>query len=184
MYKIFRKHTGSLAFLASSAQRCLQAAFAASTTRDYETMFKLFLAFLVFHQQSLNQVDVFVLLAFFELLHLNNFKHSNILNHSAAIKSKMTLLGLDVQMFNDQRIHYFFKAIQKSSPLSVAIQPLFDIPLLERICLTCDNTYQGQPFKVTHLLGFFCFLRLSNLCPHSATTFDMLKHLTRGDFFS
>ena len=32
-------------------------------------------------------------------------------------------------------------------------------------------------------IAFFAFLCLSNLCPHSAASFDILKHLTRGDVF-
>ena len=146
-------------------------------------MFRLFLAFLVFHQKSIYQVDVLLLLAFFELLHLNNFKVSNISNHSSAIKSKMALLGLNVTCFEDQRLHCFFKALQKQAPMSVTLKPIIDIELLKKICRMCDNTYQGQVFKVAYLLGFFAFLRLSNLCPHSASTFDILKHLTKGDIF-
>ena len=119
---------GSLAILASSAQRRLNAAFAASTSRSYDAMFRLFLAFLVFHHLNLHQVDVFVLLSFFEVLHLNKFKYGNIVNHSSAIKSKFCLLGLNSNFFLDQRIQYFFKAIQRTSPLNVSIKPLFDIP--------------------------------------------------------
>ena len=63
------------------------------------------------------------------------------------------------------------------------MKPIVDTQLLEKICIACDNTYQGQVFKVAYLLGFFAFLRLSNLCPHSSSTFDMLKYLTKGDIF-
>ena len=146
-------------------------------------MFRLFVAFIIFHQKTIYQVDVFLLLAFFEFLHLNNFKVAHILNHSSATKSKLALLGLNVHHFEDHRIHCFFKALQKQSPLSVKIKPIIDTKLLEKICIMCDNTYQGQVFKVAYLLGFFAFLRLSNLCPHAAADFNMLKHLTRGDVF-
>ena len=141
------------------------------------------MAFLTFHQLSIYQVDLFLLLAFFEFLHLNSFKVSNILNHSSAIKSKLALLGLDVTSVDDHRIHCFFKALQKHSPLNVKINSIIDTRLLEQICQTCDRTFQGHVFKVAYLLGFFAFLRLSNLCPHSAASFDILKHLTKGDVF-
>ena len=95
----------------------------------------------------------------------------------------MALLGLNITYFEDHRLQCFMKALQKQSPLSVMIKPIFDIQTLEKICKICDITYQGQVFKVAYLLGFFAFLRLSNLCPHSASTFDILKHLTRGDVF-
>ena len=61
------------------------------------------------------------------------------------------------------------------------MKPIIDTDLSEKICIKSDNTYQGQVFKVAYLLGFLAFLRLSNLCPHSASTFDLFKHLTKGD---
>ena len=146
-------------------------------------MFRLYLAFLAFHHQIHSQVNVFLLLAFFEFLHLNDFKYANILNHFSAIKSKLSIFGQDVSCFQDNRISTYLKAIQKQSPISVTIKPIFDIPLLKRICIACDSTFQGQVFKVAYLLGFFGFLRLSNLCPHSLADFNMLKHLTKGDVF-
>ena len=36
-------------------------------------------------------------------------------------------------------------------------------------------------FKTVFLLAFFGFLRLSNIIPHSLSTFDPSKHLTAGD---
>ena len=157
----------------------MNGAFATSTARSYNTI-RLCLAFLTFHQQLHSQVNVFLLLAFFEFLHLNDFKYSNILNHFSAIKSKLSLFGQDVSCFQDHRISTYLKAIQKQSPLSVTIKPIFDIPILQKICIACDSTFQGQVFKVAYLLGFFGFLRLSNLCPHSLADFNILKQDTKG----
>ena len=146
--------TGSLARLATFAQRRIDTAFATSTARAYYAKFRLFVAFLSFHQLSIYQVDVFLLLAFFKFLHLNSFKVSNILNHSSAIKSKFALLGLNVAPFDNHRIHCFFKALQKHSPLTVRMKSIIDTQLLEQICNTCDRTFQGHVFKVAYLLGF------------------------------
>ena len=45
----------------------------------------------------------------------------------------------------------------------------------------CESFYLGKIFKAVFLLGFFGFLRLSNIVPHSKSTFDSTRHLTRGD---
>ena len=39
----------------------------------------------------------------------------------------------------------------------------------------------GHIFKTAYLLGFFGFLRLSNLVPHAVSSFSHLKHLAKGD---
>ena len=41
----------------------------------------------------------------------------------------------------------------------------------------------GKKFKVAYCLGFFGFLRLSNLVPHTVHYFLILKHLCKGDVF-
>ena len=58
-----------------------------------------------------------------------------------------------------------------------------DKELLSQIVQNCNYTYMGHILKTIYLLGFFGFLRLSNLVPHTASTFSHLKHLCKGDFF-
>ena len=41
----------------------------------------------------------------------------------------------------------------------------------------------GKIFKVAYCLGFFGFLRLSNLVPHTINSFSFLKHICKGDVF-
>ena len=43
--------------------------------------------------------------------------------------------------------------------------------------------YSGPVYKAIFLTGFFGFLRLSNLSPHSAATFDPTRHFTGADVF-
>ena len=45
----------------------------------------------------------------------------------------------------------------------------------------CDYIYLGKVFKAVFLLAFFWFLRLSNIAPHSLTSFDSSHHLCAGD---
>ena len=75
----------------------------------------------------------------------------------------------------------YVKAITKTAVFSVKLKNLVDIPLLQ--AAACDRTHMGQVFKLAYLLGYFGFLRLSNLVPHSMSTFSHMKHLAKGDIF-
>ena len=39
----------------------------------------------------------------------------------------------------------------------------------------------GIVYKAVFLTAFYCFLRLSNLAPHSRLSFDASRHITGGD---
>ena len=49
------------------------------------------------------------------------------------------------------------------------------IEVLTRLVSECDKIYGGKVFKAIFLLGFWGFLRISNLAPHAPS-----RHLTIG----
>ena len=55
--------------------------------------------------------------------------------------------------------------------------------MLKCITRVASTLPGGQVLKAIILTGFFAFLQLSNLCPHSAAAFDSSRHLTGSDFF-
>ena len=132
---------------------------------------------------NLHALNVSSILAFLEFLAFNNFTSSSIANHMSAIKTKCAMWGLGTKIFKDPRIKYFTRATTLSAPLKVSLKAVIDIPLLSHIVSQCDRTYMGQVFKAAYLLSFFSFLRISNLVPHSITSFDPTKQLARADVF-
>ena len=46
-----------------------------------------------------------------------------------------------------------------------------------------SSTATSQVYKAVILTGFFAFIRLSNLAPHSLTSFDPIRHLAGHDVF-
>ena len=168
-------------YLATTAVQRLHSAFAASSNRAYNSMFRIYLAFTIFMAWPVHKVNVYVLLSFLEFLYYNNVSVSPIANYLAAIKAKCTIFNLDVTPFGDTRIKYYTKAITINRPLQVKLKKIFDIPLMLQLIKRCDSTYMGQVFKAIYLLSFFSFLRLSNLVPHAASAFNPLKHLAQAD---
>ena len=146
-------------------------------------MFKLYLAFLAFNALEPHQVIIDTVLAFFECLRLNHISHSQMLNYLSALKAFASRFSLDVSVFQHSKLTLYLKAVQKSSPKLIKLDNIVDKILLHQILLKCDATQLGTVFKAAYLVGFFGFLRLSNLVPHSTTSFSHLKHLAKGDIF-
>ena len=102
-------------------------AFCESTKKAYSTLFRTFLAFVVFISWELNQVNVLNLLCFLECLHFNDEKVSQMANYLSAIKTTFNIYGLDVSCFTDHRLKVYQKAIQLHNPLSVKLNKIRDV---------------------------------------------------------
>ena len=76
---------------------------------------------------------------------------------------------------------YLLKSVKINSPVVVTKKHIIDLAVLNDVVLQCDSMYLGEVFKAVFLLAFFFFLRLSNIAPHSLTSFDSSRHLCAGD---
>ena len=99
----------------------------------------------------------------------------------SAVKTKLMNLGHDISSFNDPRLKIYTKALMRHRPLNPHIKTIIDVQMLQDISMQCDRMYQGAILKAAYLLLFFSFLRISNLVPHSISSFDPLKQLAKGD---
>ena len=146
-------------------------------------MFRTFVAFLAFINVHPHLISSTHILAFLEFLVFNKVSHSQISNYLTAIKANYSMLALDTSPFFDQRIKYFTKAVARCAPLTVKLKAIVEPPLLIQIIQQCDYLYMGFVFKAAILLAYFAFLRMSNLVPHTITSYDPLKQLARADIF-
>ena len=104
-----------------------------------------------------------------------------ILNYVSAIKTKFTIFSLDTTPLSDPRIKYFHKSVLLHRPFKVAIKSIIDPSTLTSIVNQCELMFMGTVYKAAYLLSFFCFLRLSNLVPHTINSDDPLQQLARAD---
>ena len=114
---------------------------------------------------------------------LQMISHSSISHYISAVKTKLTMSGINVSAFTDSRIRYFNKAVALASPLRVNLKAIIDIALLKQIVTLCDSMFMGFVYKAAIILSFFSFIRISNLVPHSISKFDPLRQLAQGDIF-
>ena len=115
-------------------------AFRPSTESQYNSMFHLF--------SCIHKLNSLTILAY----HISS---SAMANHLSAIKAKMSILGLFIACFQDQRNHYFQKAVILHRPFKASLKKLMDIDTLHLIVRACNFTYMGQIFKAIYTLAFF-----------------------------
>ena len=182
-FVLFCLFSGITKSLANAACARLSDAWADSTLKSYTPMFRLYIAFMIHTATVLHQVKSENILAFLEFLKFNGVKAPQMQNYLSAIRSFSIKVALPTAHLLDQRIPMYIKAVQKTAPFVVKLNNVIDIPLLTDLVAACQKTHLGSIFKAAYLLGFFGFLRLSNLVPHSMSTYSYLKHIAKGDVF-
>ena len=169
--------------LATRASVRLQAAFRPSTVKAYTAMFRTFMCFCVFVDLDVSHLDVDGILAYLECLNFNKVSVNMISNHLAAIKAKLIVLGLNPSPLDHRKVKYYIRALKLNRPISVTSHNIITVQRLLKIVYQCDYLYMGKVFKAVFLVAFFGFFMLSNLSPHSLTTFDFTRHFAGGDVF-
>ena len=144
-------------------------------------MFSHYMAFLVVSGLRPAQVDVHILLAFLEYLYQNNCTVSNIANYLAAIRALSIIYDLPTECFKHQQIQLFIRSLKLNRPLTLKSHSVLDEQMLHQVILACQQLQNPLVFSAIYLLAFFSFLRLSNVVPHSTSTFDVSRHLASVD---
>ena len=116
-----------------------------------------------------------------EFLVQNGLSQTTIANHMAAVRAYHIIYQLPTAPFTDQSIQLF----QKSLKINASFKPInrspLTIELLFQIIQKCQLLPSTVIFVPLYLLTFFSFLRISNILPHSTTSFDKTRQLARAD---
>ena len=163
--------------LSARASLRIEDAFRPKTKRVYMQMFRVFVAFCIFIKVALFGVSVKVITSFLECLVTNKCSVSMIANYLSAIKAKLIAYDLYFHVCEHPRVKYFVKSVKINRPLVAVYHNIIDIPMLKRMACMALPLPGGQVLKAIILTGFFAFLHLSNMCPHSASAFDSSRHL-------
>ena len=104
-------------------------------------------------------------------------------NYVSAIKASFILHDLPFQVLDHPKVKYFIKAVKINRLPAIKSQNVISISMLVDLSLACDSLPSGKVYRAALLLGFFAFLRLANLAPHSVAAFDHTRHFTGQDVF-
>ena len=169
--------------LVTKASTRLSKAFRPKTQAAYTAMFKVFIVFCIHMKVELCKLNINVVLAFLECLFYNQCSSAMIVNYVSALKAKCVMYNLQYGLFDSLKVKYFLKSVRQNRPLHVVPHNIVNIEILRKICKECDKIYMGSVFKAMFLVGFFGFMRLSNLAPHALCEFDPSRHFTGEDLF-
>ena len=171
----------ALTSLNSKASDRVQLAFRPKTRKAYSTMFRTFAAFCIITKSCIVNVNLKLVLSFLECLVLNSCSCCMIANYVSALKANFVLYDLPFHVLDHPKVKYFVKTLKINRPLSINSYNVITIPILIKISESCEALDSGLVYRTAILLGFFAFMRLSNLAPHALALFDESRHLTGED---
>ena len=102
-------------------------------------------------------------------------------NYISALRAKLVIYELNYAVVDHPQIRYFIKAMKINRPLSVPWRNVMSISDLKVLIGKCKDISMGLVYKAVFLVAYFGMLRLSNMEPHSAQSFDHSRHLCGGD---
>ena len=171
---------GPVAQLALLATERLRDGFRPATLRQYNRMWRDFISFQVAAGLPAFQVTPSILLAYLEYLSKCRFSESHMANHMSALQAFHIMHGLCTKAFQDHRISLYFKSLKLKGNLPKNKPDPHSFHIGVSNCTSKNNQHQVT-FVALYYFCFFSFLRLSNLLPHTPNTFDITRHLARGD---
>ena len=162
---------------AKSRQRM---AFRPGTSANHKAMIRKYITFCTTHKLDYISPSSDTICMYIEHLAQTFQAWKSVKNYVAAISLLHKYVGATLHNLDSFPV----KLMMRSLPLTMRHIPqpkaAMTIPVLVQLSDMCDRLgNRGLVIKMALLLGFFAFLRCSNMCPKS--TFDRSRHLTRGD---
>ena len=87
----------------------------------------------------------------------------------------------DCKPLSHRNIQLFVKAVSHNAAYFPKVKATLTINDLRNLSNACKKIKHGTVYKAAFLLVFYTFLRISNVVPTSAKTFDPTCHILRSD---
>ena len=174
--------SGTLTGLHKAAKRQMRAAYRPGTRANQRCQIRSYLEFCIAHDLEYKSPTPHTLCLYAEFLAQKLTSLKSVHNYLSAISTYHNYLGLQAPALSN----FHYQLMLRALPLTMRHFPSQKLPItpdiLFNICLVCDNLGSiGIVLKVAFTLGFFGFLRQSNLAPSSPQRFDASRHTTRSD---
>ena len=121
------------------------------------------------------------MLSFLKYLVTNNVSLNMLANYISAAKANFTRLGLEYSLWDHPNVKCFLASSKINRPFKVVKCHVIDLETLQRLVRYCDLISFGIVYKAVFLVGYFGFLRLSNIAPRAIASFDPSLYLTAGN---
>ena len=179
LLKVFIIFSGCKALL-TTAWNNLPKAHTDKVQQQYLASFRLFMAFLMAIQVDVLETNFKHIIAFTQMLHNSKLSSATILNYLSGIKVCSTRLNVHLEL-DHPTVHQLIRAFAKHPHNVVQIKKIFTVDLLDQLISSTSILQHATAYKAIFLAAFHGFFRISNLLPVSSQSFDINKHLARGD---
>ena len=160
-----------------------RAAFRPKTRQCYVMLFRTFIGFCICMKLACNDMLLSTVMAFLEFLVYNKVSTHMIANHVSALRAMAIVYDIPFTALDHPKVKYFLKSLKINRLLSVTRRHIMDLNTLREIILYCPRFADSVTVKAIFLTAFFSFFRISNLVPHSISTYDSARHFSGGDIF-
>lgn len=138
----------------------------------------------MFYNVKLAQLKEHHILGFLETLASSELSYPTIVNYLSGLKAAFHKYQLQLALLETKNVNWMLLSMSKNLPYCPRHKGVFSIDQLVAIVRCCDSLPHPLLYRAIFLLAFHGFFRLSNLVPSSQTTFDVTRHLARGDVVS
>ena len=153
------------------------------TRQCYAMLFRTFIGFCLCMKLSCNEMLLSTVMAFLEFLVYNKVSTHMIANHVSALRAMAIVYDIPFAALEHPKVKYFIKSLKINRTLAITRQHIMDLKTVKEIILYCPRFADSVTIKAIFLAAFFGFFRISNLVPHSISTYDSARHFSGGDSF-
>ncbi len=157
-------------------------AFRPGTKQNHQTMINTYTKFCKeFNRRAINP-STKTILCYLEYQTKKMQSPKTVNNYWSAVKFLHILLKAPFDRAEDIEIRLMLKSISLTKRhISHQMLPLTKKHIASMCAILDTQGDRGLVVKTALLIGFFAFLRVSNLCPARAECFDSNRNFTRGD---
>ena len=134
---------------------------------QYLKQFKMFLAFVLYHECKTFDL-VSTVLCFLEFLANNAFSFRVINNYISALKHYFVRYQWRDQVFEEALIKRLMHGLQYSIPTKPGPKGLFSLAQIKEMSQLCHTFESTLAYRAAFLMAFYGLFRISNLAPVSS----------------
>jgi integrase len=120
-------------------------------------------------------------LSFIEFVYDNALTVPTIKNYISSIKTKFSSSSVSVEVFNSPQCSLTLSSLSKNYTPPISIKPVFSPQQLVRLVTHCASLPLHTFYSAAFIFAYMALIRISNVAPTSAATFDPRRHLCHGD---
>ena len=169
-------------YLVNKAKHYRRGGYRPGTAANHRCMWRKFIKFCNKYRVNYINPTIDTICAYLQVL-IDSFKSAkSVAAHFGAIRLRHKYMAKEAKNLDAFEVTLMLRAAALNMRHIPTRKLAIPVKVLRVMCNLCETQGpQGLVIKVGILLAYFGFLRASNVCPKSASSFDLSRHLSRAD---